>query len=121
MSGPALDDLAHELQLLLGADEIVRFIEAHDTTAASDADRFGNLVNYFKDSIYLHATKFIECVDQRVRHRNRGDSVRHHVSALRQGQRLSGKRMSCTSKKPAIRKALRTFAEENTSTSTSTL
>jgi hypothetical protein len=55
----ALQDLGYELQLLLGADEIVSFVEAHDNGAASDADEFGNLVNYFKDSIYLHARNLL--------------------------------------------------------------
>jgi hypothetical protein len=64
MSGQslALDDMRYELQLLLGADEIVSFIEARDNAAASDADRFGNLVNYFKDSIYLHARNLLNAL-----------------------------------------------------------
>jgi hypothetical protein len=54
-----LDDLGYELQLLLGADEVVSFRETHDNAAASDAERFGNLVNYFKDSIYLDARNLL--------------------------------------------------------------
>jgi hypothetical protein len=58
----ALEDLGYELQLLLGADEIVSFIETHDNAAASDAVKFGNLVNYFKDSIYLHARNLLNAL-----------------------------------------------------------
>jgi hypothetical protein len=57
-----LKDLGYELQLLLGADEIVRFIEAHDTSVGVDADKFGNLVNYFKDSIYVHARNLLNAL-----------------------------------------------------------
>ena len=58
----ALKDLAYELQLLIGADEIVSFIEAHDSESTSDADRFGNLVNYFKDSVYLHSRNLLNAL-----------------------------------------------------------
>jgi len=52
MTGQPLSllDLGYELQLLLGADQIVEFIEQHDSSAQSGADKFGNIVNYFKDS-----------------------------------------------------------------------
>ena len=50
------NDLFFELRLLLGADAIVAFIETHD------ADRFGNLVNYFKDSVYLHARNLLNAL-----------------------------------------------------------
>lgn len=50
----ALDDLGYELRLLAGADEIVRFMEAQDA--------FGNLVNYFKDSVYLHARNLLNAL-----------------------------------------------------------
>jgi hypothetical protein len=58
----ALKDLAYELQLLMGADDIVSFIEAHDSESTSDADRFGNLVNYFKDSVYLHSRNLLNAL-----------------------------------------------------------
>ncbi|VEG57096.1 Uncharacterised protein [Mycolicibacterium aurum] len=56
MSGQplALDDLGYELRLLLGADEIVQFMDAQGT--------FGNLVNYFKDSVYLHARNLLNAL-----------------------------------------------------------
>lgn len=62
MSGLALEDLGYELRLLVGADEIVKFIEAHDNAATSGAERFGNLVNYYKDSIYLHARNLLNAL-----------------------------------------------------------
>jgi hypothetical protein len=52
----AFGDLAYELQLLLGADEIVSFIETQEP------DTFGNIVNYFKDSIYLHSRNLLNAV-----------------------------------------------------------
>ena len=58
----ALKDSGYELQLLLGAAEIVSFVEAYDNAAASDADKFGNLVNYFKDSIYLHGRNLLNAL-----------------------------------------------------------
>lgn len=65
-----LEDLGYELRLLLGADEIISFIEAHDNAAASNADKFGNIVNYFKDSVYLHARNllnaFVEHADTEI-------------------------------------------------------
>jgi hypothetical protein len=51
----ALEDLGHELRLLIGADEIVKLIEAHTYD-------FGNIVNYFKDSIYLHARNLLNAL-----------------------------------------------------------
>ncbi|ORJ63841.1 hypothetical protein [Mycobacterium simiae] len=58
MSGDPLrlEDLAYELRLLLGADALVACIEA-------DA-RFGNLVNYFKDSAYLHARNLLNALTE---------------------------------------------------------
>jgi hypothetical protein len=58
MSGDPLrlEDLAYELRLLLGADALVAFIEA-------DA-RYGNLVNYFKDSAYLHARNLLNALTE---------------------------------------------------------
>lgn len=53
MSGDPLrlEDLAYELRLLLGADEIAAFMEGDG--------RFGNLVNYYKDSAYLHSRNLL--------------------------------------------------------------
>jgi hypothetical protein len=65
VSGQGLADLHHELQLLLGADQIVSFIEAHDKAASGDADRFGNLINYFKDSAYMHARNLLNALTNR--------------------------------------------------------
>ncbi|MCV7342690.1 hypothetical protein [Mycobacterium haemophilum] len=72
MSGQPLRlvDLGYELRLLLGADKIVAFIEAHDNAASSDTDRFGNIVNYFKDSVYLYSRNllnaFVEHADTEI-------------------------------------------------------
>jgi hypothetical protein len=55
----SLEDLGYELQLLIGADEIVSLIKAHDSQSQNDADKFGNLVNYFKDSVYVHARNLL--------------------------------------------------------------
>ncbi len=41
-----LDDITYELRLLLGADRLLSLFEEHQPD---------NTVNYFKDSIYLHA------------------------------------------------------------------
>ena len=72
----ALKDLAYELQLLIGADEIVSFVEAHDFESTSDADRFGNLVNYFKDSVYLHSRNLLNA-NKRVPNRDWTYSLVH--------------------------------------------
>lgn len=44
-------DLEYEIRLLLGAKEIITFIRDWDN---SRENKFGNLVNYFKDSAYIH-------------------------------------------------------------------
>ena len=43
---PSLDDLFYELRMLLGAAAMCDAAEKHNC---------GNVVNYFKDSVYLHA------------------------------------------------------------------
>ncbi len=43
---PLLPDLEYELRMLLGAAKIVDFLEQNSTA--------GNLINYYKDSAYLH-------------------------------------------------------------------
>lgn len=50
-----IEDLAYELQLLLGSAKIVGKIEEYDQSQDTDKYKLGNLVNYFKDSAYLHA------------------------------------------------------------------
>lgn len=52
-------DLAYELQLLLGAEVIVALIEKSDAEVTQDQDKFGNAVNYFKDSVYLHSRNLL--------------------------------------------------------------
>src|ERR1035438_6542060 len=54
-----LDDLKYELQLLLGADAIVGIIEEWDKNHRKDKDKFGNIVNYYKDSVYLHSRNLL--------------------------------------------------------------
>ena len=49
-----LDDLAYELQLLLGASKIIDTLERYDSQRLADDRKMGNLVNYFKDSAYVH-------------------------------------------------------------------
>lgn len=49
-----LVDLRYELQLLLGAKEIIEYINSWDSRAISDSQRFGNIVNYYKSCAYLH-------------------------------------------------------------------
>lgn len=58
MSGDPLrlEDLAYELRLLPGADALVAFIEADG--------RFGNLVNYCKDSAYLLARNLLNALTE---------------------------------------------------------
>lgn len=50
-----IEDLAYELQLLLGSAEVVKKLEAYDKKQTDDKDKVGNLINYFKDSAYMHA------------------------------------------------------------------
>jgi hypothetical protein len=54
-----LKDLEYELQLLSGADAIICQIESWDSTKTKDQDKFGNIVNYFKDSVYLHSRNLL--------------------------------------------------------------
>jgi hypothetical protein len=49
-----LKNIEYELHLLFGADLIITEIEKNDTVINEDRNRFGNIINYFKDSIYLH-------------------------------------------------------------------
>jgi hypothetical protein len=58
----ALKDFGYELRMLLGADGIVKLIEQNDCESASDADKFGNIVNYFKDSVYLHSRNLLNAL-----------------------------------------------------------
>lgn len=46
-----LEDLEYEFRLLLGARDIINFINDWDNL--NDL-KFGNIVNYFKDSAYIH-------------------------------------------------------------------
>lgn len=50
----SIEDLKYELRMLLGAAEIVKQVEQHDDVQNKDTQKFGNIVNYFKDSAYLH-------------------------------------------------------------------
>lgn len=43
---PSLEDLGYELRMLLGASEVCKLAEQHNQ---------GNIVNFFKDSVYVHA------------------------------------------------------------------
>src|SRR5437879_3434813 len=43
---PSLEDLGYELRMLLGAVEVCKVAEQHN---------HGNIVNFFKDSAYVHA------------------------------------------------------------------
>ncbi|RFZ65615.1 hypothetical protein DE4576_03384 [Mycobacterium marinum] len=61
-----LKDLAHELRQLLGAYEIMRYIEDHDSRCQNDADKFGNIVNYFKDSVYLHSRNLLNALTNKI-------------------------------------------------------
>ena len=56
-----LDDLKYELQLLFGADSIVSIIEEWDKTHSGN-NKFGNIVNYFKDSVYLHSRNLLNAL-----------------------------------------------------------
>lgn len=47
----SLKDLSYELQLLMGARRIIDFVDKWDS---SHKAKFGNIVNYFKDSAYIH-------------------------------------------------------------------
>ena len=43
---PSLEDLFYELRMLLGAAAVCQKAEGHE---------LGNVINYFKDSVYVHA------------------------------------------------------------------
>lgn len=55
-------DIEYELQLLFGADSIVEFIESHDNKTKDEQRKFGNVVNYFKDSVYLHGRNLLNAL-----------------------------------------------------------
>lgn len=59
-----MKDLEYEIRLLLGAKEIINFIQDWDN---SRDDKFGNLVNYFKDSAYIHARNIYKIFRDRSR------------------------------------------------------
>ena len=59
-----LEDIEYELQLLFGADKIVSQIEICDNAQTEDNKKFGNIINYFKDSIYLHSRNLLNLTTQ---------------------------------------------------------
>ncbi|MCV6985793.1 hypothetical protein H7H78_10240 [Mycobacterium shinjukuense] len=63
---PELKDFKYELRLLIGADEIITIIEERDHGSVRDEDKFGNIVNYFKDSIYLHSRNLLNALTNQL-------------------------------------------------------
>ncbi|MEI6533266.1 MAG: RhuM family protein [Candidatus Roizmanbacteria bacterium] len=47
-------DLSYELRLLLGAKKLCELCKCHDDDEKNKNNKFGNVVNYFKDSAYIH-------------------------------------------------------------------
>lgn len=59
-------DIKYELRLLLGAERIIQLIEINDSFTIPDEKKFGSIVNYFKDSLYIHSRNLLNLLTREV-------------------------------------------------------
>ena len=52
-------DIKYELHLLFSSEKIISVIEKNDESKGKDKQKFGNIVNLFKDSVYLHSRNLL--------------------------------------------------------------